>query len=62
MVKTIQINEIKFQVTDSQVFFGRNGQGTWGVYDAFTGDIIANYLDDYEMAESTAFQYVCKMA
>jgi hypothetical protein len=61
MVKTIKINDNKFQVTDSEVYFGRNGKGTWEVYDAARNSVVAKYLDDYDWAECVAFEYVCKV-
>ena len=61
MVKTIKLSDSKFQVTDSQVFFGRNAKGSWEVYDAARNTMVAKYLGDFEWAECVAFEYVCKV-
>ena len=61
MVKTIKISDSKFQVTDSEVYFGRNAKGSWEVYDAKRQSMVAKYLDDYDWAECVAFEYVCKV-
>ena len=61
MVKTIKLNDGKFQVSDSQVFFGRNADGLWEIYDADRNTMVAKYLDDYGWAECAAFQYVLKV-
>jgi hypothetical protein len=62
MVKTIKMNDRQYQVSDSQVYFGHNLDGSWQVYDAKRDCMVAVDLDDYEWAESVAFQYVCQVA
>jgi hypothetical protein len=62
MVKTIKMNDRQYQVSDSQVYFGHNIDGSWQVYDAKRDQMVAVDLDDYEWAESVAFQYVCLVA
>jgi hypothetical protein len=61
MVKTVQINERQFQVTDSEVYFGHNINGSWQVYDAKRDQMIASDLDTFDWAECVAFEYVCKV-
>jgi hypothetical protein len=61
MVKTIKMNDRQYQVTDSQVYFGHNLDGSWQVYDAKRDQMVAVDLDDFEWAECVAFQYVCKV-
>jgi hypothetical protein len=62
MIKTIKINDSKYMVTDSQVFFGQNHLGTWDVYDASKELWIASDLDTYNWAEGTAFEYVMQVS
>jgi hypothetical protein len=61
MVKAIQMNERQFLVSDSEVYFGHNIDGSWRVYDAKRDEMVAEDLDDYEWAECVAFEYVCKV-
>ena len=62
MVKTIKLRNNKFKVTDSEVYFWRNAQGTWEVYDAGSLYWVATDLDTLGWAECVAFEYVCKVA
>ena len=61
MVKTIKVNDRQFQVTDSEVYFGRNINESWQVYDAKRDVMVAKHLDSFDWAECVAFEYVCKV-
>ena len=62
MIKTIKMNDRQYQVSDSQVYFGHNINGSWQVYDAKRDVMVAVDLDTFDGAECVAFQYVCKVA
>jgi hypothetical protein len=60
MDKTIAVNNTLYKVIGTEIFFGKNAQGTWGVLTRTDNDfdnIVANYLDSYEMAKAYALKF-----
>jgi hypothetical protein len=55
------MNDRQYQVSDSEVYFGHNINGSWQVYDAKRDVMVAEDLETYDWAEGTAFEYVCKV-
>jgi hypothetical protein len=59
MDKTIAVSNTLYKVIGSEIFFGTNSKGTWGVFhtESDFGYIVANHLDSYEMAKSFALKF-----
>lgn len=59
MDKTIAVSNTLYKVIGTEIFFGQNAKGTWGVFRTENdfGDIVANHLDNYEMAKSFALKF-----
>ena len=60
MDNTIAVSNTLYKVIGTEIFFGKNAQGTWGVLIRTENDfdnIVANYLDNYEMAKSFALKF-----
>lgn len=59
MDKTTAVNNTLYKVIGTEIFFGKNAQGTWGVFhtENDSDNIVANYLDNYEMAKSFALKF-----
>lgn len=54
------VSNTLYKVIGTEIFFGKNAQGTWGVLTRTENDsdnIVANYLDNYEMAKSFALKF-----